>query len=226
MESMKLEQGQIWKQGDDYIRIVEWARLSIEYKVMKDPISKLGTLHKTTKKEFCRLLKGAVLLKPEGQPTAEAAANDEEEDEEAFSAELEKAISQSIAADLRCILDGRDGSDVDEVMEAHARLKDAVSTTDLSMLLDALKSPDNNAWSRELIGELVAKTGGSDCLKDLLEALDASAGEGHDNDGLQSSLIMLAEAEPEKCRRKLLELKAEPNFKNQEAADWLLTFIP
>ena len=34
---MKLEQGQIWKQGDDYLRIVEWSRLSIEYKSMKDP---------------------------------------------------------------------------------------------------------------------------------------------------------------------------------------------
>ena len=62
---MKLEQGQIWKQGDDYIRIVEWGRMSIEYKSMKDPGSKEGTRHRLTKKEFCRLLKGAVLLTPE-----------------------------------------------------------------------------------------------------------------------------------------------------------------
>ena len=221
-----MEQGQIWKQGEDYLRIVEWARLSIEYKRMKDPVSKQGTLHKVTKKEFCRLLKGAVLLNPQELPSAEAAGNIEEEDEEAYSAELEAAITQSIAADLRCILDGSDGSDVDEVLEAHGRLKDAVSTTDLPLLLDALKSPDNNFWSRELIGELVAKTGGSDCLADLLEALAAGFAEGHDNDGLQSSLIMLAKAEPEKCQRKLLELKASPHFKNQEAAEWLLTFIP
>ena len=221
MEPMKLEQGQIWKQGENYIRIVEWARLSIEYKVMKDPISKLGTLHKTTKKEFCRLLKGAVLLKPEGLSAAVPAEVDEEE----FSAELEMVISQSIAADLRCILDGANDGDSDSVLEAHARLKDAVSTTDLPLLLDALKSPDNNFWSRELIGELVAKTGGSDCLADLLEALAAGVAEGHDNDGLQSSLIMLAEGEPEKCSRKLTELMASPNFKNQEAATWLLTFI-
>lgn len=63
---MKLEQGQIWKKGDDdYLRIVGWARLSIEYKRMKNPATKEGTLHKVTKKEFCRLLKGAELLKPE-----------------------------------------------------------------------------------------------------------------------------------------------------------------
>ncbi|WP_395716534.1 hypothetical protein [Prosthecobacter sp.] len=68
---MKLEQGQIWKTGDDdYLRIVEWARLSIVYKRMKNPASKEGTQHMATKKEFCRLLKGAVLIQP-GKPAGE-----------------------------------------------------------------------------------------------------------------------------------------------------------
>ncbi len=71
MEPMKLEQGQIWKKGDEYLRIVEWARLSIEYKRMKDPLTKEGTLHKVTKKEFCRLLKGAELVVLE-KPAEEA----------------------------------------------------------------------------------------------------------------------------------------------------------
>ena len=62
---MKLEQGQIWKKGDEYIRIVEWARLSIEYKLMKNPAAKVGTVHRMTKKDFCRLLKGAALVMPE-----------------------------------------------------------------------------------------------------------------------------------------------------------------
>ncbi len=62
---VKLEQGQIWKQGDDYLRIVEWERLAIVYKSMKDPASKEGTRHQVTKKEFCRLIKGAVLQTPE-----------------------------------------------------------------------------------------------------------------------------------------------------------------
>ncbi len=69
---MKLEQGQIWKKGEGYYRIVEWARLSIEYKLMQDPATKEGTLHKVTKKEFCRLLKDAVLVKPEDLPAAGA----------------------------------------------------------------------------------------------------------------------------------------------------------
>lgn len=69
---MKLAQGQIWKQGDDYYRIVKWARLAIEYKHLKDPLTKTGTLHQVTKKEFCRLIKGAELLNP-AKPAADLA---------------------------------------------------------------------------------------------------------------------------------------------------------
>lgn len=61
---MKLEQGQIWQLGDEYLRIVTWERLAIEYKTLKDPQSKEGALQRVTKKEFCRLIKGAVLFPP------------------------------------------------------------------------------------------------------------------------------------------------------------------
>ncbi len=57
---MTLREGQLWKKDDDYFRITRWARLSIEYKLMKDPSTKEGSLHQVTKKEFCRLIKGAV----------------------------------------------------------------------------------------------------------------------------------------------------------------------
>ena len=59
---MKLCQGQLWKQGAEYIRIVRLARLEVDYKTMPQPTSKDGTIVHTTKKEFCRLLKGAQLL--------------------------------------------------------------------------------------------------------------------------------------------------------------------
>ena len=62
---MKLEEGQVWKQGDLYLRIVRRERLTVEYKAMKDPKTKEGTLHEVTKKAFCRMLQGAVLLTPE-----------------------------------------------------------------------------------------------------------------------------------------------------------------
>jgi hypothetical protein len=80
MKPMKLEQGQIWKRGDEYLRIVEWARLSIEYKRMKDPLTKEGTLHKVTKKEFCRLLKGAELVVLE-KPAEEVPEDDGPEEQ-------------------------------------------------------------------------------------------------------------------------------------------------
>ena len=62
---MKLQQNQIWQQGDLYLRIVHWDRTFIVYKQMKDLLTKQGTEHQVSKKEFCRLIKGAVLLTPE-----------------------------------------------------------------------------------------------------------------------------------------------------------------
>ena len=61
---MKLEQGQVWKRESDYLRIVRWERLAIEYKQMTDLRTKEGTSHEVTKKEFCRLIKNATLLDP------------------------------------------------------------------------------------------------------------------------------------------------------------------
>jgi hypothetical protein len=61
---MRLQQNQVWKQGNDYICIVVLERLRVEYKVMKDLDSRAGTHHESTKKEFCRLLKGADLVSP------------------------------------------------------------------------------------------------------------------------------------------------------------------
>ncbi len=62
---MKLQQDQVWQQDDLYLRIVHWDRLFIVYKAMKDLATKAGTERQVSKKEFCRLIKGAVLLTPE-----------------------------------------------------------------------------------------------------------------------------------------------------------------
>lgn len=59
---MKLCQGQVWKQGQEYIRIVRLERLEVEYKSMVSLAGKEGTHHVTSKKDFCRLLKQARLL--------------------------------------------------------------------------------------------------------------------------------------------------------------------
>ena len=59
---MKLCQGQVWKSGHQYIRIVKLERLAVAYKSIPNLGNKEGTLHETSKKDFCRLLKGARLL--------------------------------------------------------------------------------------------------------------------------------------------------------------------
>jgi hypothetical protein len=59
---MKLCQGQVWKQGGEYLRIVRLERLEVEYKSLPSLASKTGTKHVTSKKDFCRLLKQARLL--------------------------------------------------------------------------------------------------------------------------------------------------------------------
>ena len=59
---MKLCQSQVWKKDGQYIRIVRLERLEVEYKSMPNLGSKEGIMHVTSKKDFCRLLKGAHLL--------------------------------------------------------------------------------------------------------------------------------------------------------------------
>ncbi len=65
---MKLQQGQVWLRDGEYLRIVELQRLEVEYKSLLDLHSRDGTHHRLSKKEFCRLLKGASLLPPERIP--------------------------------------------------------------------------------------------------------------------------------------------------------------
>ena len=70
---MHLEQGQVWKKGDEYLRIVTWERLAIEFKAMTDLESREGPVQRVTKKEFCRMIKGATLHVPEApSPVAES----------------------------------------------------------------------------------------------------------------------------------------------------------
>jgi hypothetical protein len=70
--TMKLQQGQVWKQGKEYIRIVRLERLEVEYKSMNSLHTKEGKKQVTSKKDFCRLLKQARLLPPQKiLPTAQ-----------------------------------------------------------------------------------------------------------------------------------------------------------
>ncbi len=62
---LKLQQGQVWKKGDEYFRIVDLERLEVKYKSMKSLADRAGEHHHVTKKEFCKLVKDATLLTAE-----------------------------------------------------------------------------------------------------------------------------------------------------------------
>jgi hypothetical protein len=68
---MKLRQGQVWKCGAEYVRIVQLERLEVGYKSATNEKFSGNTKHQTTsKKDFCRLLKGATLIFPKpAQPS-------------------------------------------------------------------------------------------------------------------------------------------------------------
>ena len=65
---MKLQQGQLWKTPGTTLRLVKLERLAVEYKAIPDagPGAEPGEgiHHRVTKKEFCRLIKGATMTLP------------------------------------------------------------------------------------------------------------------------------------------------------------------
>jgi hypothetical protein len=88
---MKLSQGQTWRLGESYIRIARLERLAVEYKTIADLVTKQGTRHRATKKEFCRLIKNATLLSAE-----EVAAARDVNSELLSDSEIENAGNDSV----------------------------------------------------------------------------------------------------------------------------------
>ena len=62
---IKLKQGQIWKRGNEYYRITEWSRMFIRYKLSYSLHGSEESMVEVTKKEFCRIIKGAILCDSE-----------------------------------------------------------------------------------------------------------------------------------------------------------------
>ncbi len=133
-------------------------------------------------------------------------------------------MNRVISKELEVLWSDFDENDLDEKLAAFERLKAGSTKNDLSQLLVALKSDRNDFWIRELLSEPISEYGGSTCLPELFDALQMNYAEGHDNDGFNHFLTEIAWAEPEACRRKLLELLANENFVHREAAEWLLEF--
>jgi hypothetical protein len=56
---VKLQQGQVWKTADGLLRIVRLERLEVGFKTLSATDGSVGVHRTATKKEFCRMLKGA-----------------------------------------------------------------------------------------------------------------------------------------------------------------------
>lgn len=138
------------------------------------------------------------------------------------------APESSLAAELKQIFDGQKGEggevDVDGVLATFYRLKANATHDDLPELLNAIRLPENNFWTRELLSEPIATLGGASHLKPLFDAFEKGFNEGHDNDGFQAVLIGIAEANPEECRAALQALVERDDFPHKDHAEWLLTF--
>jgi hypothetical protein len=67
---MKLQQGQQYQCADSLVRIVKLERMAVAYKATPLPgpdpeeVPQEGVRVEATKKEFCRLIKGATLVVP------------------------------------------------------------------------------------------------------------------------------------------------------------------
>jgi hypothetical protein len=71
---LKLQQGQVWKCGVVFVRIVHLKRLEVGYKSASNLQFSDGKHQITSKKDFCRMLKGATLLSPAVGKTLTAAS--------------------------------------------------------------------------------------------------------------------------------------------------------
>jgi len=62
---VKLQQDQIWRDGDDLYFIIRLERLFVDYKKITDLVTKQGKPELVAKKAFCRLIKNAKLMTQE-----------------------------------------------------------------------------------------------------------------------------------------------------------------
>ncbi len=114
--------------------------------------------------------------------------------------------------------------DVDGVLESFEELNSIVTEKNLPRLIEAIQSPENNFWTRELLSEPIANLGGVSSLEVLFQAAQLGSEEGHDNDSLNFFLIEMAESEPDKCRAELGRMLSVKGFKFRDHAEWLMEF--
>ena len=133
-------------------------------------------------------------------------------------------MNKIIQQEMEILWSDYDEYSVNQKLEAFERLKAASSRSDLSQLLDLLKSEQNDFWVRELLAEPISEYGGSNCLPELFDGLKLNELEGHDNDTFLHFLTEIAYSGPMECKSTLQNLIARKNYEHKTRAEWLIEF--
>lgn len=114
--------------------------------------------------------------------------------------------------------------EVDEIVELAQSITERATVEDVPLLVEAMRLPEADFWSRELLSEAVCYLGGPEYLEDLIEMEQLGRDEGHDNGGFCTFLTEMVERDPVVFGAKLRELKGREGYPYRESVDWLLEY--
>jgi HEAT repeat protein len=136
---------------------------------------------------------------------------------------MEHTLSDQEWNDLLAILRDPDPEEEEEE-DAGERLR---TTTDSSRVLDlyALLREKNNVWMRELAAEPLARLEGIRALPALFEAQQLGRQERHDNDGLDTILVVLLTTHQQEAASLLVRILSDLTSELRCQAVWGLSFL-
>lgn len=117
-------------------------------------------------------------------------------------------------------------ADVDETID----LADEIAASGDAGLLPRLQAEldraltERNAYSRELLGGVLAALGGPEALPDLIRASAVDLGD--DQDGLAAEIVELVQSDPKTADRVLRPLTDDDDLTVANRAEWALRFLP
>jgi HEAT repeat protein len=113
--------------------------------------------------------------------------------------------------------------DVDRLVAAYTRIADEADESHLRGLYILIE--DESFYTREAAAEALARLEGLRALPQLLQALTRGKQDGHDNDGLSTTIVGVLEAYPEKSHALLLPMLQNLSDDVRSNAAWSLGFV-
>jgi len=119
--------------------------------------------------------------------------------------------------------DLHDVEDLDLAVSASAELDRAATASRLPQLYELLR--DKDFFVREAAAVPISRLDGLKSLPDLLQAYERGGKEGHDNDGLTTTIISVVEENPRASARLLVRMLDESSTRRKADAAWLMGFV-